>query len=120
MGDHYQRVIPRDLFNEASLLKCLGQLVLLQEQGWQLHMSIVHSGEAFNIVQNDEDGSICCTNVSIFINNVLHGHFRPLNSRDPWPLYVHKRNACEAEEILVFTDEGNFTEEFTTYMRQRR
>ena len=29
----YRRVLPRDLFNEAKLLKCLGQLALIIHDG---------------------------------------------------------------------------------------
>lgn len=62
----YIRVIPRDLFNEADLLKCLGKIVLDIEDGKLPWLSYHHDGDAFNIVQNESNGAIYCANLQFF------------------------------------------------------
>lgn len=99
----YHRVVPRDLFNEASLLKCVGRLVLKIEDGEIPWLHYHHDGDPFNIRQNEDDGSISVTNVEFFACNRTLGHFRPLNSRDSFPLYLTYGD----DELLVFDDAGN-------------
>lgn len=103
----YMRVIPRDLFNEASLLKCLGRLYLVTEN--LAAVRLVHNErQPFDVVQDDADGSICCINVGIVINGKSYSHSRPLNSRDDWPLYISR----DDDEWPVFDDYGNLSPEF--------
>ena len=105
----YQRVIPRDLFNEADLLKCLGKLYLMTE--YHTTVRILHSGHAFNIVQNSSDGSIYCGNICVIIGSRTYDHFRPLNSREPWPLWLRLRADPDAEDFRAFDDQGNLSDE---------
>ncbi len=105
----YRRVIPRDLFNEANLLKCLGQLWMKTEiyQGRSPRpVLILHTGNEWNIQQNDADGSIHSGSITVMIRNQAYDHHRPLNSREPWPLWLSLRCDPDAEEFLAFTDEG--------------
>jgi hypothetical protein len=108
----YQRVIPRDLFNEASLLKCVGRLsLLIHNRSAPPNLRLEHFGTSagFQIYQDPDDGSIAISNISLFRNN--KGGFdlwRPLNSRDPWPLYVDYKD----NEARVFDHEGNLSPEF--------
>lgn len=44
MTSSYRRVLPRDLFNEAKLLKCLGQLSLMIHDG-KCELRVEHSDE---------------------------------------------------------------------------
>lgn len=105
----YMRVIPRDLFNEASLLKCIGQLVLLIHDNQIKDIKFEHNGESFDIVQNEMDGSIYVENVEFFRLNGKRLHFsRPLNSRQPWPLYLE----IDGGEYEVFNDEGKYILDF--------
>ena len=105
----YQRVIPRDLFNEADLLKCLGKFYLMTE--YHTTARILHSGHAFNIVQNSSDGSIYCDNICVIIGSRTYDHFRPLNSREPWPLWLRLRADPDAEDFRAFDDQGNLSDE---------
>jgi len=105
----YQRVIPRDLFNEADLLKCLGKFYIMAEH--RPIVRILHSGHTFNIVQNSDDGSIYCDNICVIIGRKTYDHFRPLNSRSPWPLYLRLRNDPDADDFRVFDDEGNLSDD---------
>lgn len=121
----YRRVIPRDLFNEASLLKCLGQLYLKTERFQSINprpFLMLHTGPDWNIVQDESDGSIYASAVSIIIGGVTYDHHRPLNARDPWPLYVTPRNwrtpgidrddDDEPEPLEVFEADGSLSPHF--------
>ncbi len=105
----YKRVLPRDLFNEANLLKCLGQLTLLIEDNMLQGVLYHYDGDVFRIEQSDADGSIRCTNIEFW----LAGHakinmVRPLNSRAPWPLLAEiGDNVYE-----VFDANGKISAEF--------
>lgn len=105
----YQRVIPRDLFNEANLLKCYGQLWLKLEVLNVPQIVLEHNdigGWEFDIRQYDEDGSTYLYNVQLWVRGEPYPLHRPLNSREPWPLYLTLRDDTE---IAVFTDEGELT-----------
>ena len=98
----YKRVVPRDLFNEANLLKCIGKLVLDIEDGKLQWLSYHHDGEAFNIRQNESNGAIYVANVQFFATNTTLVIERPLNSRDAWPLFLETENDC----LPVFSEIG--------------
>lgn len=104
----YQRVIPRDLFNEGNLLKCLGRVYLNLEVLGRESM-LTHDGEEFSIDQ-DENGSLIVTNVMLMRDGQEFAFRRPLNSREPWPLYLVN---SDDDEISVFDESGEFTEEMT-------
>jgi hypothetical protein len=102
----YRRVIPRDLFNEGSLLTCLGKLWIRLEG--RDNARLVHHDEdgAFVVHQDPSDGSIRCCSVTLFIRDGLPVRlFRPLNSRDPWPLWAHDEVA--EDDLRVFEEEGD-------------
>ncbi len=110
----YRREIPRDLFNEASLLKCLGKLSLISlDRGEAAGLRLALRPGGFDVRQDQADGSIYSETITILIGGRLFDHRRPLNSRDPWPLYV--RRAFERpddpawldEDIAAFDAEGN-------------
>lgn len=110
----YLRVIPRDLFNEADLLKCLGRLwILLDEtRGHRARLGDTegdHSGEAFEIVQDESDGSIYVANLPFRIGKMEYTLFRPLNARNPWPLYMH----AAGDDLAIFNEDGRFTAKFS-------
>lgn len=106
----YQRVIPRDLFNEANLLKCLGRLWIETERFQPKHVKIEHDGEAFDIWQGENEGSISVSNIEITINGKRYSAHRPLNSRQPWPLYLTTEDD-DGERIEVFQDDGELSTE---------
>jgi len=105
----YIRVIPRDLFNEASLLKCYGRLYILLEK---MNVSARFSSEdvdLFEIEQRDSDGAIFVSNLSLIVGDDTYILTRPLNSRGPWPLYAESENGDDI--IGVFDDEGELSPE---------
>lgn len=108
----YQRVIPRDLFNEANLLKCYGQLWLKLECWPDAAVQLKHYGSRFIIEQNLGDGSLIICNIRLIIGNKTLQLRRPLNSREPWPLYCDVADPVEPYEVAIFTDDGELSDEF--------
>lgn len=116
----YLRVIPRDLFNEANLLKCYGRLVILLE-----NLPVGHVGsfgedafDVFDIQQNPDDGSLSVANMPLYIGGRPYTLRRPLNSRHPWPLWAELQdNPDGEEEIAVFDDQGDLTAEFSALLK---
>lgn len=112
MTDDYTRVIPRDLFNEAKLLKCLGQVALLQLD-WplpQMELSLIQtqSIRGFSIRQDPSDGSIHCQNLYVYISRKRVRLHTPLNSREPYPLHA----TIADESVQVLTDDGKWHPDF--------
>lgn len=122
----YKRVIPRDLFNEASLLKCLGRIYILLETGThnaRLDYAVDEGdyreaeqyGEpapGWNICQNESTGGIYADNVILWIGGKIAYLERPLNSRQDWPLWLERLDGEELEEpVEVFDKAGNFSPE---------
>jgi hypothetical protein len=110
----YRRVIPRDLFNEAKLLKCLGQLALiLLDYGDRYPLVLEHDDEGFLIDQNPDDGNLFCTSLRLYHTSgqeiALSSEY---NSKEPYPL------CFEYDDLYgpVFTDDGKFDQEFLDAM----
>jgi len=106
----YLRVIPRDFFNEAKLLKCMGQLSLMildckTPEGMKIE--IAETGEPFEI-QLSDNGYLFISNYLVTINDAIVSMRTPYNSKAPYPLLCY----YDWEEITVFDDSGNFTKEF--------
>lgn len=112
----YKRVVPRDLFNEAKLLKCLGKISVSILDNKLHGLKEVHenSSEGFEILQN-EDGDIMCNNYYILKDNKLIYLFTKLNSRLNWPLCTMND---DGDVIYCFEDDGSFTQEFLDYLEQ--
>ena len=106
----YDRVIPRDLFNEASLLKCYGRLYILLEDNRHARYP-VDLVRTFDIVQRSSDGFLFIENLPFRIGQSDFRLVRPLNSRHPWPLYAEKIGDTDFEEVPVFTDAGELAPE---------
>lgn len=107
---NYTRVIPRDLFNEAKLLKCLGKLCILAESTPGL--TVTHDGEPFDIWQDESSGGLFCLNVKVEVLNGggLQHCWLPYNSREDWPLMS---GTGDGDECNVFDCYGKaFTPEF--------
>lgn len=100
----YKRVLPRDAFNEAKLLKCIGKLTLMIEDGmlpeWQYH----HDSEPFNIVQDDSDGSISVSNITFWHNKKRVRVSTGLNSKENWPMVMQKNDS----EYYLFSEDGRY------------
>ncbi len=110
----YQRVLPRDLFNEAKLLKCLGRLVLLiHDRKIPFVGKVIHDGEPFKIGLS-ECGSLIVTNVQILVNNQAFAFKTTYNAKSNYPFYLETN---DYSEILVFDESGEFSEEFIEFVK---
>lgn len=106
----YIRVVPRDLFNEADLLKCLGRLYIeLERIGEHFAQLGDTNGAAFDVQQDESSGALEVVNVQLTVFKRRWRLTRPLNSRQPWPLYATDE---EDEEVSVFTESGELSPEF--------
>jgi hypothetical protein len=113
----YTRVAPRDLFNEAKLLKCLGRLALLVVNAKVPEgLTFYDSGEPYLPEQDSSSGDIYCKQ-GIRFN--FRGHelilLSGLNSRELYPLFWR---TDDDEEITVFNDKGDFRSEFMEKLQQ--
>lgn len=110
----YIRVIPRDLFNEANLLKCYGRLYICLERdfGELVHMGGEDGLERFDIVQRTDDGWTYIANIPLTVRGVSYRLVRPLNSREPWPLYAEEIGNPDADPIEVFDADGELSQAF--------
>lgn len=111
MNSHYQRVIPRDLFNEAKLLKSIGRLVLLILDGKALNgMTYEHDGEPFEVGLLDE-GSLNIKNIHFNMADQRLFFKTTYNSKAAYPLY------CEWDYVdyLVFDEDGEYAQEFIDF-----
>lgn len=111
----YTRVIPRDLFNESKLLKCIGRLILLIHDNVNLPspMSFHHDDEPFNIGLLD-DGTLTITNINIWIKKKQFLFKTIYNSKSNYPLYVQDNNYTD---YRVFDENGNFENEFVNFCK---
>lgn len=115
----YMRVFPRDLFNEAGLLKCLGRLVICLEDIAGPHGASLPEFMAgpLPIEQNPASGGIFLNGFFLSCNGLTWRLERPLNSREPWPLYATDPDE-DRDEIEIFDDQGNLTPEFLGLIRK--
>lgn len=106
---NYIRVLPRDLFNEANLLECLGALWIAVENSDRARFT-VDDVDSFDIRQSPDDGSIYVANAPFEVNGVRYTLFRPLNSREPWPLLAVQGDDPDAEYFEVFDSNGKLSQ----------
>ena len=103
---NYVRVIPRDLFNESKLLKCLGQLQLYIHDNNRMGFKVEFDGEPFDICQNVHDGSIYVRNYQVYLNNDLVTLYHPLNAKGPYPMQADYHD----QTYDLFNEKGEINE----------
>lgn len=107
MSKNYFRVIPRDLFNESKLLKCLGMISLHVHDRKIQGLEIVHQEEksGFVISQDENTGNIFVENLFFFDQNGTPVYFfHPLNNKNNFPLVMEYQN----EEYWPFNEQGEY------------
>jgi hypothetical protein len=109
----YIREIPRDLFNEANILKCYGQLYLQIERMNPPDVELVHDGAPFMVAQDSSSGFLTIANVQLVVRGKPIFLSRPLNSRNSWSLYA----VVEDEDVEVFDGSGNLTPEMRAILQ---
>lgn len=111
--ENYSRVIPRDFFNEAKLLKCMGLLALNILDGKQPEntvISIADNDEPFNVVLLD-DGHLTVINYPVKINGIEVIFKSTYNSKSNYPLLAEYQNC----EYVVFDEHGQWDSEFLEF-----
>lgn len=104
---NYKRVIPRDLFNEAKLLKCVAFISLLihDEKIKGLNVNHEYSSKGFEIIQDDSDGSISIENLHFFDGNGTPAYFSTtMNDKSNFPLVLDYKG----EQYFPFNEEGKY------------
>lgn len=116
----YSRVIPRDLFNEAKLLKCLGQLALIIHNGRDKQWGAIPAalqadcdGRPFVIEQRDSDGGLYAIHPWFTLRGQRLVLYTAYNSQEPYPLLCEMPGPTEIE---VLDEDGDLTEEFYDYI----
>ncbi len=108
----YVRVLPRDLFNEAKLLKCIGRLCLLildNNNPGNITHTEMQQGEQFQ-VELLEEGALLIANIAFRVNGVTMIFKTKYNSKQNYPLYVEH----QLTDYLVFNEAGEWDQEFLT------
>lgn len=112
----YVRILPRDLFNEAKLLKCIGRLCLLIHDGMT---PVQMSFDDENLEQFEigllEDGYLAIRNLTILIKGESFLFKSKYNSQENYPLYVE----CNDSDYLVFNEKGEWDLEFIELLSQQ-
>lgn len=130
--NHYQRVLPRDLFNEAKLLKCLGRLALMIENGafYPLMVRFRHGPDeddpdayedsyvpGFDIRQWPDDGGLYVHNLDFLVVDTVVPLRSSYNSKLQYPLlYEDEGHTCFGE---VFYNDGNLALGFMSFLEAR-
>lgn len=116
----YERVFPRDLFNEAKLLKCAG-LLCLKILDYQAPTSLTYKDDVNSInIGLSDDGSLSIVNLNVFINGKRVVFITTYNSKSNYPFYLRSygKRSDEYEDIVVFNDSGEFETEFIDFCNQ--
>lgn len=115
----YRRVLPRDLFNEGDLLKMLGRLwILLQETPGHDARIVEEEVHRFDIVQDESSGAIRVANLTFEVAGRPYRLERPLNSRSAWSLWLTCEDDDDFEEVRVFDEQGDLSEEMRNLLVQ--
>jgi len=115
----YVRVMPRDLFNEGSLLNLHGRLMIMLEMtnGHRVRVE-QHELDRFEIVQDAASGSISIANFVFTVGGCRYRLTRPLNSRAQWPLWLEDMDPeADFDALPVFDDEGDLSRSMLDFIR---
>lgn len=115
----YGRVVPRDLFNEAKLLKCLGFVCLLMEESSHFKFELKQSENGFKIRQDASSGDIRVANLHFWYLGTPIYFSSSLNSKGDLPLIASAGEEDVGVSVLVRTDvdKVEFSEEFVEWIK---
>lgn len=106
----YKREIPRDLFNEAKLLKQLGKIELIINHTGpnKIGLKSEWDREPFDIRQDQGDGSIFVANYHLMLDGEEIHLYNPLNAREDWPMMARYKG----EDYYMFNNKGEIMPNF--------
>lgn len=111
---NYLRTAPRDLFNEAKLLKCLGQLGLHVWSGEARGVRLLDNGASYRIGLHQAGYLVATGGIAFFKDEELLWLGTVVNSKEPYPLFC----VVEDVELAVFNDDGTLSKEFRAYLEK--
>lgn len=116
MNSKYNRVLPRDLFNEAKLLKCIGHLIIMIQENREpasckMSYSDLLIPDRFDVALLPE-GSLVIQNLGIAVNRKPYIFKTTYNSKANFPLFVQHKDA----DYRVFDEEGKWDSEFHEFL----
>lgn len=115
----YNRVLPRDFFNESKLLKCLGQLCVLELPEIVFNDEIMEEdGPGFRIEIDEDNGWLFVANVEVYLYDTELFLYSPYNSKENYPLMFVKNE--DYESMRVFTEYGNLSKDFKKFMEEEK
>lgn len=109
----YRRAVPRDLFNEANLLKGLGRLCLLCFDG-KIELTFSHAGDGFHVEQDQSSGELRCPDVKFFLRGRELLITSSYNDRTGYTLLVD----TDGDQLQVLTESGEPTAEFLSWLAE--
>lgn len=113
MNLEYNRVIPRDLFNEAKLLKCLAVLTLkIHDNQAPESLKVEQIDNDFKIGLTDE-GNLKTYTLQFTYKDEILSFETTYNAKYNFPLFCCYENC----EYLVFDEMGNFDNEFLDFLK---
>lgn len=113
----YFRVVPRDLFNESKLLKCVAQLWLQCEKDERTDgLQFNCDGSPFGVKQDPSSGAIYISNIPVYFNGYPLYLYTGLNARGSYPMYCDFRD----DTVPVFEDSGGLHDDFIKLLAKMR
>lgn len=115
----YIRVVPRDLFNESNLLKCLGHIALGIHDGKLPGLRLLSEDfdSGFVVEQRSSTGEFYCPEFQLYNPHVgMLYHAQPLNSREPYALFLFDD---QDEEYAVFNDDGSLHDDMRLFQERK-
>lgn len=112
----FDRVYPRDFFNEAKLLKCFGQ-VSLNIEDCKTDLLFLNPTRTANIILYN-DGYLGFDHPFFWTKERKPLVMRTVyNSKSTYPIYYYDTDTNE--EIPVLTEQGEFTNEFINQIKNK-
>lgn len=113
----YERVLPRDLFNEAKLLKCLGRLALLihDEKLPRLRFEQLETNN-LRVELDVAFSELFCPALCLHHGETELELFTPYNNREEYPLYFRVSNEDGIYEGRVFNNDGSVSADLANWL----
>ena len=112
MSFTFVRVLPRDLFNDSKILKCIGQLCLHIEDCKEPYGIGYEYNELPFSIHQTFCGHLFIANIIFKVRNKPLLFKTVYNNKRPYPLLCEYNNI----EYTVFTDKGEYEKEFIDFI----
>lgn len=118
VGYNYSRVMPRDLFNESKLLKCLGKILILADTTECYSITYEWDGEPWRVGRADHGNEWECMNIQWQVNGKPCRIFVTQNITDTWGCYLETdEREYDVFEVNAKGEVNSFSEELLSLMK---